>query len=101
MRRALRVAASSGLVVLALIPALNQFNPPHVQTPQNKIKIIGDRHGVGFGVADVGCASPFVGAWHPTASMTCSLLGSMTLTSVSLHTKVVMRMLDNGVRNLL
>jgi len=38
---------------------------------------------------------------HPTASIICSLLGSMTLTSVSLHTKVVMRMLDNGVRNLM
>ena len=38
---------------------------------------------------------------HPTTSITCSLLGSMTLTSASLHTKVVMRMLDNGVRNLM
>jgi hypothetical protein len=36
---------------------------------------------------------------HPTASITSSLLGSITLTSVSLQTKVVMRMLDSGVRS--
>jgi len=36
---------------------------------------------------------------QPTASITSSLFGSMTLTSVSLQTKVVMRMLDSGVRS--
>ena len=36
---------------------------------------------------------------QPTASITSSLLGSITLTSVSLHTKVVMRMFDSGVRS--
>ena len=36
---------------------------------------------------------------QPTTSMTSSLLGSMTLTSVSLHTKVVLRRFDSGVRN--
>jgi hypothetical protein len=36
---------------------------------------------------------------QPTASMTSSLFVSITLTSVSLHTKVVIRMLVSGVRN--